>query len=726
MPHGFIIWDLHNKQLSTYHVKNDYATILVKKNYQNQIFYVRHQRKWMPLDEIVNNSWFPSKLMVRVTSQDTNDILVLDEIRQILSKYNISVINSIHQIMKESDHDSDDVDNNNMENIIDISSFNTPQAWMDFVSNTNTPKYQHWKNWFEDFTTLKIPSCKGINLSNKLDLDIIKRNKKIEDDVSKVSKNIESTFIKRHPFTINHMEWENILCYKGTNYFDFDTFDIATPHAKNILSIVAPNGCGKTSFLETICIALYGQDFPSRSNSSYSASIIHNNKNEKDHAQTIIHVSINNIKYRIRRTFTYINQEKTCLKSQVSETTIHVYDPLSQEYQLIHSGSTMVKSWVNENIGEFDAFLTSCMISQNGDKDFFNNSSVQQRDLLDNALHIESTNDFLALIKESKLAHNAILETSKTILSTLTTSSDNIDPLDIQHEINIKKKYIEELECEKQNIIHTYTSLNKQIHGIQDFHQTFQFGKDKLLAEIKRCKNILDNEVDEINEDLDTNGVRSDITQIHKEIALLGNLLHHNTKTSQQATEELCLLQSHLQNLSHPKYTLDDVTAKEHSFREIIMKFNLEFPGKDHTKISNIVDVYKKNLKTQNTLLKTNNNSLQEIQVLINDNNDSLIKLRNSRPLHPRSTNEEYEEWLHDIQQFKNNYGDLASIQARYDECIVDTLPRPSIDFLEVSEKYNAKNIQSSEIDAIDIDQINNKIQLLNDTCNLFNNDLEK
>jgi hypothetical protein len=42
----------------------------------------------------------------------------------------------------------------------------------------------------------------------------------------------------------------------------------------NINSITAKNAQGKTSFLETICIALFGEGFPSRHNKVYSSSII--------------------------------------------------------------------------------------------------------------------------------------------------------------------------------------------------------------------------------------------------------------------------------------------------------------------------------------------------------------------------------------------------------------------------------------------------------------------
>ena len=64
--------------------------------------------------------------------------------------------------------------------------------------------------------------------------------------------------------------------------------------------INAPNGCGKSALYEIICYAIFGESMPSRTSKKYSASFINSSATK---ATTNILISIDNIDYRIKRSF---------------------------------------------------------------------------------------------------------------------------------------------------------------------------------------------------------------------------------------------------------------------------------------------------------------------------------------------------------------------------------------------------------------------------------------
>ncbi len=160
--------------------------------------------------------------------------------------------------------------------------------------------------------------------------------------------------------------------------------------------------------LETICIALYGEGFPSRTNKSYTASLICQEKPKSEKASTSIIVNIGNDFYKINRTFSISATDAAKLVANSKEITIDRKD--GDEYINLYSGKTAVDTWINTYIGNIRSFLTSCMITQHSDCDFFSLKPNDQKEMLDQSLDIESCTYFQNILKESKLAHYSIKE----------------------------------------------------------------------------------------------------------------------------------------------------------------------------------------------------------------------------------------------------------------------------------------------------------------------------
>jgi DNA repair exonuclease SbcCD ATPase subunit/DNA repair exonuclease SbcCD nuclease subunit len=428
LGHGFLIWDLDNQQVNTFHVKNDYGFVTVKL--VNSEWLVNVKNKWLPLIETIKeNRWFPKDIYLRIkkvyNSQDTYN----QDLINLLEFLNINILEIRYDYTNINASTSANANanaNEQVEESLDLSAYNSPKVWIEYLEKLEKQQEdQQWKAWFTNHDTLMIPS----DISNKnIQAKIKDKNEKFAKLLTEYKDlyddQINLSSIKK-PFNINYLEWDYILCYRNNNYFNFDNLD-------NISAITANNACGKSSFLETICIALFGEGFPSRHNKTYSASIICQEKPDSSSAKTVIYVTINNIKYIITRVFSHTSKDANKLVCESKYTTLDRVDP----QQNIHSGKTAVDAWVKKHIGSIEAFLLSSMISQNLDKDFFNLKSADQKELLDNALSINVSTKFHNVLKEAKLSHSSIVELTKAMIPTTNNFNYEEEIQKIQQELN--------------------------------------------------------------------------------------------------------------------------------------------------------------------------------------------------------------------------------------------------------------------------------------------------
>ena len=428
--HGFLIWNLDNQQVNTYHTVNDYGFVTVKLI--NSEWIVNVKNKWLPLiDTIKENIWFPKNIYLRVkkiyNSQDTYN----QDLINLLTFLNINIIEIRHDYINTTNANP----STHVEESLDLSAYNSPNVWIEYLEKKQSQNQEDqalWKTWFTNHNTLLIPSdISNTNIQNKIKEKNEKFAKLLTEYKDLYDDQINLSSIKK-PFNINYLEWDYILCYRNTNYFNFDNLE------NNISAITANNACGKSSFLETICIALFGEGFPSRHNKTYSASIICQEKPDSSSAKTVIYVTVNNIKYIITRVFSHTSKDINKLVCESKYTTLERYE----NKQNIHSGKTAVDAWVKKHIGSIEAFLLSSMISQNIDMDFFNLKNSDQKELLDNALSINVSTKFYNVLKEAKLAHSSIVDLMKNII----ISSNFANNINYEEQIQELKKELEDLE----------------------------------------------------------------------------------------------------------------------------------------------------------------------------------------------------------------------------------------------------------------------------------------
>lgn len=415
LGHGYIIWNLPNKNLECYHLRNDtngYITVRLNEGKDTwDVGVKRSNCVWQPLAALVCEPWFPRNVNVRVVVSDSytdsyasllkrarEDFATLHGIKVL----NISTFVTATAAATKTNSSTIPAPNE------DVLSFNTPATWVEYVKERlgESLPTDDWQKWFTSPETLFIPSER---LPSTIEGKIKDRNAKLNKKMIEYIETRDKHRVPKSKFKFMHLSWDWILCFGNGNWFNFENVS-----SNDITIVTAKNGSGKTSLLETMCIALYGEGFPSRTNKACSASIICQDKPRSEKAHTSILLKMGDDVYRIRRVFTVSSSDPSKISTVAKETTVDRVT--GTETHNLYSGKTAVDEWVDMHVGDVRAFLMSCMITQSCDYDFFNMKATEQKEMLDQALDIESATLFQNMLKEAKTAHSAIIDMAEAHL----------------------------------------------------------------------------------------------------------------------------------------------------------------------------------------------------------------------------------------------------------------------------------------------------------------------
>jgi len=694
LGHGFLIWDLPMNNIQCYHTCNDYGYVTIKNSETEWLVNMKTQfeNKWVSLQKIVAEPWFPKNVFLRIkTFKKKYDLSISNDIYTLFQKYNnnINIIEIRQDYMGNNNNYENKINNSNetMENI-DLASFNTPNVWIEYLQdkiikeNTND-----WKTWLINRDYLKLPSTK-----NNIDKDILKKiNEKniiFNADLDKYyigNDSHHNIFTVKKPFEFNYIQWDYILCYRDNNYFNFDNLEYT------INSISAKNAQGKTSFLETICIALFGEGFPSRNNKNYSSSIICLEKPKSTDAKTIIHITINNIKYILTRVFNTQANDINKIHCQTNYTTLNMIE--NDSIINIHTGKGAVDTWVDTYIGTIQSFLLSCMISQNADMDFFKliktkaTDSLDQKEFLDNVLCINTSTNFHILLKEAKSHHSSIIAEITKFMTSFNTNTKFIDyPKKI---INIKKTLEDDIK-HKDFISTSYEKFNKTILDAKlNNTSLFKLGKAKLATKISEIQteyeyishNVVDKNIHNItleigahNNHLKNIGVE-DIIKNHKKENIYENIISINTQ---------------IKDIQKPDISHNNVIAQINLYNQLLDTLRLEFINytkNEAAKPEDAIESIQNNI-TQTKLKKDDIVELiTQSQLDIDIYKQELHEMLKSQPIHPTKNLDEFEEYKNNIITLENKYSTYENLLALFEELQQQSIDKPSREFNTLSEK---------------------------------------
>ena len=744
--HGMFVWNLDDKSVQTINIRNDYGYITIKESEDGWL--AQYKKKWISINKILDNSLCPSNITIRINTNDSNyDEHSLASIMG--SPYNINyVIQTIN--MFDVKNENSDAEKTILDEPTDMGSYNTPTAWINYLQQHITPevvKNMNWKQWIINNDSLMIDSA---TVPSTLHDKVRSKNEDIMKSIQILQATMDKSIVVRKSLTLNYMEWSWILCFKDGCHINFDELK------GNVCTINAMNGQGKSSFLEVICIALFGEPIPSRFNKENSASIICLQKPTGERPKVSIEFTLNGKMYRIFKAFTiqYGNIKGKKLQYQDHELA---EISVNREYTVIHTGKTAVDNWVQDNIGNIESFLLSGMVTQNCDQDFFNMKSDAQTYILEKYLNLDSIHDLQGLLKSASLSYKSIC--------------DSLDDLSKWSNQNITNVTIDEFKAEKQiyrETVKTRKEIEKNHEAIVDkWH-------DISIVDIMLHDNDISSKILETETIIKSLSIVEDYDALQQEYGMLKNKLLQLPKPSNkdvlftqnhldEAVKKCQDKQSEIQSLLKeqpfkPLQTLEEWEEWNKNFIEfnkiIIKKYgSMKFLlGTANTNSVSAPSIDEETLKSQKALLDEEVKKITDAELWLND--ETLIenkikifgdKVREMETIHetlvshknkiednysttkesldicttklrnhmknyvalPNQSEEDYIEWFSDFEQYES---DASNTESKLTKC------------LSIIEKVKVTNecIRATEKD---IERINYDISVIKDAQHPYNDD---
>ena len=407
--HGYIQWDLAKKSGTLHHIPSDYGYLTVEESSGSStgecIAYIAPKRS-MPIKNAFAMANFPTKPRVRIVGASSSK----ERITDILKGHGISPVFITVSAKHENGFNatgtnmSDGNDNNDglESQINELSNLNSPACWEKYIQSFDpTLNVSEWIHkprsmlMAEDDT--EIPS---------LIETYKKRNKDIEKSLDAYEEATKGVAAGNHSIILKHVEWNNMMCFGKNNYFDFDKIN------GTIALLNGNNASGKSSFLDVICIAIYGEPTMMRreySANNMTAKIINDMKPLNDSANTKLIVSVDGKDYEITRSFATQPAKDKANTIRSLKCTVHTTGTATSKV-LIAEGTTTVNAWVHKHFGTPEEILMSTILCQQDNVNFFMKKGNDQKELLEKALHMEVITAYQAVLDEAVKGHKYVLE----------------------------------------------------------------------------------------------------------------------------------------------------------------------------------------------------------------------------------------------------------------------------------------------------------------------------
>ena len=392
--HGFVEWNLETNTAKLIHLPNDFGYVIVTVNLQEEpCVKIRTGRtvQLIPIKTIVKYGWFPNTISLRFSTKlrdSTVNIQALFEQAGIVVKDTGFVEENTVE-----DTQSPTVTHETKDTLVnDLSNLNSPQTWINYFQDDSNIEDGEWKEWITHPHLLRVPTDVFPPETAKI---LEKRNTDFAKQVDTYMHSRDERSPIRH-FRIHYMEFSWLLCFGADNYINFDTF------IKQVALINGNNGSGKSSLLEVICLAIFGESFPSRYNKSFSAAVINQHIPKSETAYTKICFSVNSKKYWLIRSYMPSSSDIKYLRQK----TIKLIDAETNE---IIKQAACVNPWILENVGKYEHFLMTCIVSQSNDSDFFSMKPAEQKAIIDSLLQLDVCEEFRKILHQSSLDHKYVL-----------------------------------------------------------------------------------------------------------------------------------------------------------------------------------------------------------------------------------------------------------------------------------------------------------------------------
>lgn len=495
LGHGYLLWDLQKKECTAHHVYNTKGMVTVKWSPKRECYVVSLGKKeLLSLEDAVHTSDFPHTPRIRIignSGEDANVREVLTACAPHIKPVSIVTSSALEPVSEDIDQDTD---TNVREKIVHLSDLNEPLQWIEYLKGV-APDLDV-ANWFLHPETLRVTlddSAKAF-LPADIQQKINDRNTRIQKAIDEYRENLQTKHNGAR-ICLKNMAWDYAMCYGQGNFFDFQKI------ANSIALLNGKNASGKSSFLDVLCIGLYGEPTKHRnmlSGKKMSAKMIHDQRpTHKSVMKVSIMFSLNDEDYEIVRSFTTQKKEDTPY-AQLNGAHVYKVDFEKHERRIICEGSVMVDQWVTTYFGSVEDMLMSTIVCQLDLANFFYMKQDDQKAILDHAMQLGSISAFAKVIKEAILAYNDWITLIRTALQTIeaSTGGDIVSVEDMERlsqDIQVMKDRVHVMQEENMQRLRTIGDIETVKHlTIKEIAQE----EKKLLTKLTQYIDISENDME--------------------------------------------------------------------------------------------------------------------------------------------------------------------------------------------------------------------------------------
>ncbi len=464
LGHGILHWDLRGGTVEEFHVWNPYGYVTLHVKEGEVRCFHRAQGAlrgaWVPLQEMLVLPWFPQKLSVRVMTDRVSDLLAcrraLEEAGRELTLFvqirsgggtgagaGAGAGASVHEKGDSGTEEENAGEGGEGAEDKGLPDINSPALWSQFVKENAAGRLEEgsWERWLASPETMLVPTE---GLEEGLVGVIRDKNDKVFRSVEALRSELEAAGRgggEMPSVRLLRVEWSWLFNFGAGNTFDFEK------HEGKICVLNAKNGCGKSNFFEVLCVALFGTGFPSRHNKAYSGAIINRRlptgeggvgagagagagtgKGKRkgsggEEARSEIVFAYAGRTYRLLRTMAPRKDNRNLfdfgkiILSVLEEGGGGAGGAAGGEvWTVVHQKKLAVDTWLEEHLGTAETFLSSAMLTQDGDYNFFELDKPSQKRVLDNVFSLGPVQALSGVFAEAIKAHKTSASHGRTYL----------------------------------------------------------------------------------------------------------------------------------------------------------------------------------------------------------------------------------------------------------------------------------------------------------------------
>jgi DNA repair exonuclease SbcCD ATPase subunit len=557
--HGYLLWDLQSNSVSSHHVPNDFGMITLRQLEHGTVQFYCGNRTWIALNEAVQNVDFPKRPFVRAQN------MTKDDVDSVSTTYGLQPVKTSFMVSYDEDAETSKQEKESEL----LTTLCSPNKWKEYIACV-APSLDVG-DWLDSPNCMNIQApAECVNIPKAITTKINERINRISKLVCQHEESVGSLNRKsRNAVVLKNMSWDYTLCFGQDNYFDFESIE------GKIALLNGRNASGKSSFLETLCLGLFGEQSRTRfvGGKKMTGKLIHNKKPPNKRAMNIkVVFSVNGIVYEIIREFGLQAD-----KSNISQFGVELYQ-IKQDTQTkekIKEGVTAVNAWITENVGTIETVLMSNFITQVDNNNFFLLKQEDQKALLEKALHLESISTICNVIHEARLGHSYVIgQVSAVVESTKQVRGANKveNPLELQIKVRETSDVLVGLHKNKENHLKDAVGFAKDGHSMQECLRQIELYETRLAA-----LPLTDFSEEDTIAKYEQKGARSQIVAtLQKELDALveeiGDMFENDDRQSleKKYTEYLNIYEEYdkLEKPTKPRYTMDSIHEVKEEYKE--------------------------------------------------------------------------------------------------------------------------------------------------------------